>query len=453
MPGKPKRSKRGGTVNLLRAVDLVRDHLTEPLCDNVFTKIRGTERKRVWTLHRLMEFWTAVILRAPASLTQLLQVATAGTDYLVPRVEATTQAFFSKCKGFSPAFFRGVFEVFTARLAQGAPPRFAREHADVLARFAGIWVVDGSRLDSIAHRLKILWNDRSVILPGCILALYDLGHGIVRYLSFDRDAAAGEGPRAKAALSSVPPDTLLLGDRLYSNGDFFRALALHRLFGLVRCNSVLKLTKGEALRQARCNGGVLTDMLVTVGSGAEAVSLRWINWRQGKLVYDLLTNVLDPKRLRAEEAIGLYRSRWKVERLFLALKRVLNMSCFYAANANAVAMQVFASAIVYNAMRFAQGEVAEEATIAPEEISEAKLFPRIAVASSMAAGAEFGVDTVIEMNPGVEIKRPDLHELPFASVRLADIRVQRRNEHRRVRRFCKSRGKWKSLSRVRGAPR
>ena len=55
-------------------------------------------------------------------------------------------------------------------------------------------------------------------------AFYDLYRGIVRHLAFNADAAAGELPRAIAALEHVPKGTLLVGDRLYGVGAFLCGL-------------------------------------------------------------------------------------------------------------------------------------------------------------------------------------------------------------------------------------
>ena len=62
--------------------------------------------------------------------------------------------------------------------------------------------------------------------------------------------------------------------------------------------------------------------------------------------------------------------------MYFDLKEVLNLNRIYAANPNAVAMQVYAAEIVYNALRVAQGEVAAAAGLEPEEISPAKSSPR-----------------------------------------------------------------------------
>ena len=104
--------------------------------------------------------------------------------------------------------------------------------------------------------------------------------------------------------------------------------------------------------------------------------LRYIRWRRGGTRYELLTNVLTPARLSAEEALDLYPYRWGIERMFFDLKEVLNLNRLYAADPNAVAMQVYAAAIAYNALRVAQGEGAAQVGVAPETISPAKFTPR-----------------------------------------------------------------------------
>jgi hypothetical protein len=64
-------AKRAKTIDLLRVVDLLQEHITPALCRTVFGAVRTTERQRVWTLEALIRFWTAVVLRAPKALVDL----------------------------------------------------------------------------------------------------------------------------------------------------------------------------------------------------------------------------------------------------------------------------------------------------------------------------------------------------------------------------------------------
>ena len=223
-------------VNLIRVMDLLQTHITSALCQTVFRRVRTTERQRAWTLQALVQFWTAVILRAPEALSQALVETIDQREPLFPRIVATPEAFFQRCRDLRSAFFAEVFRHFTARLVVAVPPRYAAGVAPVRARFTDILLLDGSRLAAIAHRLKLLWRERAVVLPGCLLGVYDLGRGLCRQLHFSADAAASEMTRAKAVLATMARDTLLLGDRLYCTADFFEGLHTQGCWGLFRRN-------------------------------------------------------------------------------------------------------------------------------------------------------------------------------------------------------------------------
>ena len=65
-------ARRARDVNLLRLAELLQEHITPALCHAAFGRVRKTERQRVWTLTALVQFWVAVILRAPKALSQAL---------------------------------------------------------------------------------------------------------------------------------------------------------------------------------------------------------------------------------------------------------------------------------------------------------------------------------------------------------------------------------------------
>ncbi len=440
-------------INLTHTLELLQTHLSAALCQTVFARVRTTERQRQWTLEALVRFWVAVILRAPRALSHALAEARAGTDPLLPPVTATSEAFFQRCRDLRPAFFAAVFAEFTARLVAATPVRYAAALAPLQARFTAVLVVDGSRLAAIAHRLKLLWEERAVILPGCLLAVYDLGRGLCRGLAFDPDAAAAELPRAQACLVQLPRDALVVGDRLYCAAAWFAALGAHGCWGVARRNRRLGLRKVRRLARRAHAGGRLEEWLVAAGSGLSAPvqTLRYIRWRQGRTTHELLTNVLDPQRLAATEALALYPCRWRIERMYFDLKEVLNLNRVYAANPNAVAMQVFAAGCVYNALRVAQAAVATAAGVAPEALAPAKLFPKVAAACAAAAFFELGVLATQRLNPGRRVRRPTLSRQPFVTVSLEAILVEPRTGARRRRRFCAARRRWKSLLRVCGA--
>jgi hypothetical protein len=442
-------------IDLLPLIDVLQAHVTPAVCRAAFGTVRTTERRRVWTLEALVRFWTAVVVRAPVALTHALQDALDQRDLLFPRVAASPEAFFQRCRDLRPAFFAEVFTRVTGRLLRLRPPRYAPALAPVQARFAAVVVVDGSGVAAIAHRLKLLWPDRRVVLPGAVLGVYDLGRGLCRCLLFSADAFVSELRQAQAAVAELPADTLVVGDRAFAHPVFFAHLQRHGCWGVFRRTRVVKLQRVVCLGRTRGADGECTDWQVRAGTGRNVPPqrLRWIRWRHGRTCYEVLTNVLAPERLSAAEAIALYTARWSVERMSFDLKEVLNLNRVYAANPNAVAMQVYAAGLVYNAMRVAQADAAAAVGLAPEQLSPAKLYPRLAAACHLYLGAQFWEREMRRLNPRRDLRWIDWRQQPWATVPVAAVTVEPRRGHRRPRHFCAARAQHTSFSRVRGGRR
>jgi len=441
------------TVYLLDAIQLLTEYLSRILCRRVFQKVKTTERRRRWTLYHLAWFWVAVAVKAPPGLTAVLGMIQRQKVKLYPRVKATPVAFFKRCQKFRWIFFAELYRGLLAEMLPIAPTVYAKAIEGIRARFGDIWVIDGSRLDKVMRRLKILWKRRSVILPGCLTAYYDVSRGIIRELSFFADAAKAEMVRALETVACVPAGTLLMGDRLYGVPRFFAELGDRGIFGLFRRNKVVKLKQVLVLSRwigSRC---LLEDILVEAGGqqGTPKVTLRWIRYRHGSLRLDLVTNILDQKQLSAKEAVELYRWRWSVERLFFDLKEVLHLNRLYASSPNAVAMQVYGAAMVHLAFRIAQGRIAKEHNVEPEQISPKKLFGWLAEASVNYVMVEMSFDLAEALNPGVTLKRPTRrHRVAGYQTTLEQILVRPRIGRGRKRRFCAERRRWKSFKHIPG---
>jgi hypothetical protein len=97
-------------------------------------------------------------LRAPHSLTQALQEAVVGNGSGWPHVEASPEAFFQRCQTLPWRFFANLHEAFLAQVLPPAPPVYASPVHTLRERLQEVWIVDGSRLDAVAKRLKLLWD-------------------------------------------------------------------------------------------------------------------------------------------------------------------------------------------------------------------------------------------------------------------------------------------------------
>jgi len=211
-------------IDLTRVLEFLRSCITQALCGAAFQHVRTNERQRDWTLWALVQFWVAVVLRAPPSLRHALAEAREGREPLVEPVETSDQAFFQRAQGLSWKFFAEVFRRFLGNLLPRIHPRYCRPLQGLRDRFTDVLLIDGSRIAKVAHRLKILWDQRAVVLPGCLIAVYDLFRGVPRVLDFCPDAARAEMTRAIEAIGQIARDTLIVGDRLFCVAKFFEEL-------------------------------------------------------------------------------------------------------------------------------------------------------------------------------------------------------------------------------------
>lgn len=68
----------------------------------------------------------------------------------------------------------------------------------------------------------------------------------------------------------------------------------------------MTIRKIQRLGRQRCEGGIVEEWLVEVGSGQTAPKqrLRYVCLRRNKVRYELLSNVLDPRMLSARMALA-----------------------------------------------------------------------------------------------------------------------------------------------------
>jgi hypothetical protein len=454
--GKEKSAHKELRVDLLGMIRLLLDYLTPALCESVFNQCRNTERERKWTFYAVNLFWAAMIIRHPSAIQQGLDQTRKGRgrDKLWPRVMASARAFFKKADGLRPHLFQTLYQAFTVRILPKAQPVYASWMKGLLKRFPDVLAVDGSRLDAVNHNLGILRHVRAQVLPGCLTVFYDIFRGISRQVLFYPDAAEAELPRAQEALNWIVKGTLLLGDRLYASVQYFHLLASLELYGLFRKNGRLKIRRLEVLSRKQGSRSFLEDVLVEVGCGQRhpKITLRLIRYRSPGRKLDLLLSVLDPGKLSAEEAVSLYGLRWTIERMFLDLKETIDLHTLYSSHPSLVAQQIYAAAMVHTAFRIAQAGIARKAKVLPEQLSPAKLFPKLAQAANDYCVAQQIVLKTRELNPGVKIRFPSWQSLSTAYTRLEYLLARHRNGRRRKKRFCVSGRRWKSFAHVPGGP-
>jgi hypothetical protein len=429
-------------------------HLTESLCNEVFELTRDKERQRKWSLFALLQVWTGLLHGRAHSQTQAVEACGKGNPFF-PDVEATSESFFQRIQSLRPAFFHNIFLRFTAAISPLCPKNFAASLCLSEEAFPEILVLDGSKLHKVGRLLKIARTITGAILPGSLEAVYDLRRGILRNLIFDPDGLRGEKHLLLKALTSLPKGSLLVYDRYACYALYWKAMEEAGLFLLARASSTVHLEEVSEVLSIKQGRNRLRETLVEMGKSHDKRALRLITWETPRGTLRLLTNVMDLEKLPAHQALMLYVQRWSVERCFLSLKDTLNLNHLFNASPAAVGGQVFATAILYNALRLAQSQIAKKVGVEPERISPEKLFPRltekIVELTLVEDGAERYHLKILQENP--RAVHPELHleRAPMFKLSLQGITLEPRLGERRRRRYCKGRKRATSYDKIPGA--
>jgi Transposase DDE domain len=440
-------------------LSVVWKYLTESMCQEVFAATRNRERQRKWTLFAMVWFWISLLQSRYGSQTRALLEARSGSSPLFPPVDATPEAFFQKVQKLRPVFFRNVFRAYTERLKVEAPLSFERELPLEPKVFPEIYALDGSRLEKVARKLKVARKTTKAIIPGSMEAVYDLRRGLLHELHFDPDGCVGEIHMFEQVRHSIPRGALLLNDRYYAKPKIWQEVAEQGLFMISRHNRTVKKQRVAVIEEFRSSALSYDDWLVDMGgsqAGTTPVRLRWVRVWGPAFDITLITNVLDPKVLTPQQLLVLYRRRWRIERMYLAMKEVLELNNLYNCSPAAVGQQVYATAILYNTLRFSQGKISATAGIAPEALSVDKLFPTLIDHHIKALYIATGGVYTLDRMEGDRTRIP-LSELrvdhPTLRVRIRDHLLEKRSESRRRRRFCKGRARATSYNKIPGAKR
>jgi Transposase DDE domain len=432
-------------------------YLSAALCEEVFAATRIAERRRKWTLFAMIWFWIALLQSRYTSQTRALLESQRGSSPIFPPVDATPEAFFQKVQDTRPAFFQNLFSAFTAKLREFATQSFESALPVTVEGFPEVYALDGSRLAKVARMLKVVQKVTKAIIPGSMEAVYDLRRGILHYLHFDPDGCVGEIRMLEKVLGSISEGALLLADRYYAKPIIWQALAERGLFMVTRYNRTVKKTRVAVIQSFRSSALSFDDFLVDMGgskSGSTPVRLRWVRIWGPRFDYTILTNVLDPRRLTPQQLLVLYRRRWSVERMYLTLKEVLNLNTLYNCSPAGVGQQVYATAILYNALRVAQGRIAQKAGITPEKLSPDKLFPTLIEhyikATELLVAMDVRAKREQRQLPDLREEDLELDMFPWLRIRIRDYLLEKRSDDRRQRRYCKGRSQATSYNLVPG---
>ena len=438
-------TRSGETIGALDYLAPVYTHLTRSMCQEAFAKIRTVERQRKWTLHALIWFWIGLLQGRFTSQTRALLQARSGHP-LLPTVDASPEAFFQKIQAVRPAFFRRLFHSFTSKVEPDYRSNFSHTLPNSCLQFTGVYAIDGSRLAKVGRLLKVTRKVTKAIIPGAMEALYDLRRGFLKDLWFDPSGHASEIKMMNHIRSGLTQGCLLIADRMYALPYVWRIMKEQGVWMITRHNPVVLFHKKERLGKWRGNKVQVDEWLVEMGgsAGTEPVPIRMIRIWSSRHQVTLLTNILDSKRLSALDVARIYRQRWSIERMYLAMKEVLDLNRLHNSSPAAVGQQVYATAILYNALRLAQSQIAHVSSLSASRLSEQRLFPvlieNFIKMTYMHVGAHRAFIQMQASNPNHQLVYPCFElDHPTLAICPDEFIVEPRKGKRRRRRYCPGR--------------
>jgi hypothetical protein len=189
----------------------------------------------------------------------------------------------------------------------------------------------------------LLRDQETHLLAGRITGLLDLGSRLPRTVWYEPDAQAHDQRCWPRILAAMTAGTLLIFDLGYTNFSIFLHLSDAHVTFVTRAKSNLAYTLTTWLQHT----GTVHDAVVWIGNGADRQQVRLIEVFYRNTWCRYLTNELDPQRLPVLYAVALYWQRWRIEDAFNAVKRLLGLAYFWTGSQNGVAVQVWATWLLY----------------------------------------------------------------------------------------------------------
>ena len=368
-------------------------------------------RWRVLTLPVMVALLVALIWRQVPSVRSLARLLARDHLLWTPPRRVSQQALSQRLRCLPAALLGEVLHETLPALAARAglrgrprPPAVAR----ALARFGRVWVVDGTTLEHVFRKVGLLRDGPTTgAAPagGKCVAVLDLeSHLPVRIWVGDAPTAndkrwlpalrdllgvrpdhdgEGKAPAPAAALTRG----LLVFDAGYYAFAFFDWLTDHGVGFLTPAKADAAFEDERVLYTSP----TVRDRIIRLGqyrSNGCRHRVRLVEVQVGTAWRAYLTNVLDPSALSLPDVVDLYSRRWDVESAFLLVKRLLGLSYLWTGADNGIAMQVWATWLLYAVLVDLADAVADTLGVPLERVSLEMVFRGLYFFSLAAARGE-----------------------------------------------------------------
>lgn len=354
---------------------------------------RSGLRWRVLTLPVMVALLLALIWQRVPSVAELARLLARERLLWEPPRRVSQQALSQRLRCLPADLLGDVLHETLPALAAGAAAR-ARPHppavARALERFGRVWVIDGTTLEHVFRKVGLRRDGPGTgTAPSggkCVAVLDLVSHLPVRIWVGDAPTANDKRwlPAVRALLGAAPDDApdappapgdrgLLVFDAGYYAFAFFDWLTEHGVGFVTRA----KVDAAFTVERVLSASPTARDRIIRLGqyrSNPCARTVRLVEVQVGGAWRAYLTNVLDPDVLPLPDVIDLYSRRWGIETAFSLVKRLLGLSYLWTGAHNGIAMQVWATWLLYAVLVDLADDLADTLGVPLERVSLEMVF-------------------------------------------------------------------------------
>ena len=329
-------------------------------------------RSRILNLPLMVAAVLTMVWRQVPSVHELTRMLAREDLLWCQAVKVSQQALSQRFLSFPAVLFEGVLKELLPHLDQHWQARQRRPLPESVAYarryFEHIWIADGSTLEALFRKLKVLEDVPLGQLAGKIGTVVDLLTRLPVEIWFREEAQTNDASFMPELLAFVKAKTLLILDRGFYDFEFFAALIEQQVDFITRPKSNAFWIGQKLLSSTE----TIKDQIIFLGTGTKGqpvLKLRLIEVRFGRVWYQYLTSVLDPTLLPPLAVADLYRRRWRIEEAFDTVKRLLNLSYLWTGSLNGIQWQLWATWLFYAILVDLGDAVADRIGVPFERIS------------------------------------------------------------------------------------
>lgn len=328
-------------------------------------------RWRTLTLPIMTALVLAMVWLQIPSVSTLAAMVARDPVLWAPPLRVSQQALSQRFRCFPAALFAELVQTLLPQLLARAAARCRPVPlvvTQVQRHFPRIWVIDATTLEALFRKVGLLRDHPETALGGKLLAVLDLPSKLPVHLWRDEDANANEKRFLDQLKAVLTAGTLLILDAGFYAFPFFDWLTDHGCGFVTRARALAAYTVQSVL----VDTPTVRDRVIQLGqyrSNPCTHPVRLIEVLVGTTWHQYLTNVLDPAVLPTAAVVDLYARRWRIEDAFLLVKRLLGLAYLWTGADNGIALQVWATWLLYAVLVDLSDAIADELNLPLDRIS------------------------------------------------------------------------------------